>query len=360
MVVLHIASIDNNPYDGVCVAVPQHVVTQNRYAEIGFINIRNIDISLIKESGVIQFHYNKSFDNASLPKPFNHPDLVVFHECYRFDYLKISRNLEKKAIPYIIIPHGELRKEAQKKKHFKKVVANFLLFNRFIKHALAIQCLSSPEKGSTLFKNNKFIGTNGISIPNKQKKSFNQDGLVFIYIGRYEWRVKGLDLLFDAIKGQASFLRDHHCRFELYGPDVFGRFAEVKELIEERKIEDIVALNHEIEGKEKENQLLKADIFIQTSRHEGMPMGVLEAMSYGLPCIVSEGTTLGGLVEANNAGWNTGTTVSDISNSIMKSILNKTSLGEKSRNAVQFVKDNYSWDLVSKQTIEEYGKIISK
>ena len=82
------------------------------------------------------------FDIDKMPEPFNKPDLVVFQECYRKWYIKIGKQLEKKNIPYIIIPHGELGKEAQQSKHLKKVLANLVFFNRFTDKALGIQCLS--------------------------------------------------------------------------------------------------------------------------------------------------------------------------------------------------------------------------
>lgn len=36
---------------------------------------------------------------------------------------------------------------------------------------------------------------------------------------------------------------------------------------------------------------------------EGMPMGILEAASYGLPCLITEGTMLGESVKKYDAGW---------------------------------------------------------
>ena len=353
MVILHIAKIENEMFKGVDVAVPQHITAQQEIADVALLNLSNVEIPGVKT----QLPFKEQVRMEQFQAPYNKPDIVVFHEVYYPPYLKISEELRKSRIPYVIIPHGCLTTEAQRKKWLKKKIGNFLLFNRYIKNAAAIQCLSLNESEKVRFDVKKFIGTNGVTVPERRKDCFHRERVEFLYVGRLDAYHKGLDLLLQAVEKKAGILRKHHCCIKICGPDCDGDFSHVQRLIRENKVMDLVELCPGIYGKDKENALLSADLFVQTSRFEGMPLGILEALSYGLPCLVSRGTTLGERIEENDAGWMAETDADSVAAALERAVSDRARWREMSAHAVEMVKKEFAWDVLSKRAVECYKQI---
>ena len=354
MKILHIASLHNLVSSGVGVVVPQHIRAQQEYADVALINIFGLEIPNIKK----QIIYSQNSIDAILNENNFEPDIVVFHEVYHIEFCKIAKHLCKRKIPYIIVPHGCLTNTAQNKKKIKKIKANTLYFRKFIQNAVALQCLSENERDNTKFNSNKFIGTNGVSIPTYKKTTFSDDEIKIVYIGRLDFYHKGIDLMLEAIRQKKDYFIENNCKLYIYGPDYTNERKVVKKLIEDNNVQDIVTISDAVLGTEKEKALLNADIFIQTSRFEGMPLGILEALSYGVPCLITEGTNVGNYVKKYNAGWVAKTNSNSIADKISQAIFERKLWKEKSVNAVNLVNENFSWEEISKQAIRDYERLI--
>lgn len=99
-------------------------------------------------------------------------------------------------------------------------------------------------------------------------------------------------------------IRDHKVEFQgklkLYiGGN--GEIEHIKQLIKEYGIADIVIFEGWVSGDKKIELLNKSDAYILPSYKEGLPISILEAMSYGMPII---STPVGGIPEIVSNGEN--------------------------------------------------------
>lgn len=354
MKILHIARIGTNLDNGVNVVVPMHVAEQSKFSTTALVNLNNVQIA-----GVCQLPYNGKDDFPySQLKVFGRPDLIIFHEVNNFEYIALYKKLIKEKIPYIIIPHGEISKEALKKKWLKKKIAYFLFFNKFIKNALAVQNLSKGEYDKTFIAKNKFISPNGIAIPAECKSVRQGEGMRLLYIGRLDWVHKGLDRMINALGVIRDFALKNHITLDIYGPDVMGRKAVIQEFTQKNELSDIVKIYDPVFGDAKREEIFNHDVFIQTSRFEGQPLSVLEAMAYGMPCILTQGTNLIEEALSQECAYAAGETPEEIGETIKKAFYDRCSWEEKGAKARKYITENYSWDKVAETTVAEYKKII--
>ena len=350
MVILHLSKVPDDKCNGVAVVVPQHVAAQGKFADTALINLNGIALTGCDRQ-IMR-------DLDALPAPYDRPDLVVFHEVYKPEFLKAAQKFRKLGVPYIIVPHGCLTKRAQRIKWLKKVMANTLFFNMFINGAAAIQFLSEKEREQSPFRKVGFVGTNGMALPVQKKEKFSQFYTGFIYIGRLDCYHKGIDLMLAAANMSTAAMRESKSIIKLFGPDKQGMHQKIKTQIGQYGLFDIVTLCDAVTGGSKMEQLLDADIFLQTSRFEGMPMGILEALSYGIPCLVTEGTNLGELVRQYDAGWVANTDVDSISSAIRQAVCERHLWKNKSMNARRLIDECFGWESIARKTIEEYKKIM--
>lgn len=337
MKILSIASFKENELNGIK-SVLEKIVPN--YIKIGIeIEVYNIKISEEK------IDYSKY-------------DLVLFHGVYFLKYLIISEKFRKLKIPYVIIPHCSLTKISLKQSRLKKILFNMVAKN-FYKNALSIGYLNEEEKENSSIKNSKNIYLpNGIEeIMTLNKMDTKEIKLMFL--SRIDIYHKGLDLLLESINLIKDKLREKNILLNIYGDgkdkdkDIFFN------KIEEYKLNDIIFYKGRVDGQEKIKAFQENQIFILTSRFEGFPISVLEALSFGLPCILTEGTNMKSIIKKYNSGWISKTNIEDISLKILDAleayeIKKEIYINNSIKNA-----EDYKWEKVVIKHKQEFNKILN-
>ena len=291
-----------------------------------------------------------------------HPDFVIFHSLYGLDDVKFSYYLRYRHIPYMVEPHGGTSLENSKKNRIKKKIANVVYANNFIHHAAGLIYLNKKEKDECVFQRIRkdcAVVPNGTHIHQRFGWNDNGNKVRFMFLARIDIIQKGLDLLFPAIEVFNNWGLKDKVEFHFYGKarnPQWGRMFD----------EFIAGSNGNVFfhgsaiGCDKELAFKNNDVFILTSRYEGMPMAVLEALSYGLPCIVTPQTNMTELIADNHAGWVTTTDVQSIADTLYEAyneyVANRESYIQNALNAVL----PYDWNKIAQKSIQEYSRLISQ
>ncbi|MDC7723219.1 glycosyltransferase family 4 protein [Priestia megaterium] len=360
MDIVYISMLTGKKSAGLSYSIPAQVKSQEKFDNVFWYNINNISKNqLINGENCNNKGDFPALKIGQLPSPFNKPDLVIFEGVYIFDYINISKECKRRGIPYIVIPRSSLTKNAQKKKVLKKIIGNTFFFKSFINGAIAIQYLTSKEyeDSGDKWNNRHLIIPNGVE-PKVETKQYNENREIRgTFIGRADSYQKGIDLLLDACALVKEDLKKKNCKIDIFAPTSSEDKDNIQAMIIDRGLSDFIIKHDGVYGTEKEKALLNSDFFVLTSRFEGHPMGLIEALSYGVPCIVTEGTNMADEIKTYEAGWAVETTVDGIVKAFKNLFSEKKELMRKGQNAVELSR-LYSWEKIAEVSHMEYRKLI--
>lgn len=364
MVILSISKLNNLQVAGININIPKFVKYLNNKCESAYLDLGDIELNNLKDFK----NYFKANELAEkkislLPEPYNKPDIVVFQSFYNPEFIKISKELKKRNIPYTIVPRCSLTVQAQNKKAIKKHAGNIFGFNKFVKDAKFIHFLTENEylESRKKFKfNNYVIIGNGTEIPFECYRSKNRDIFKVVYIGRYDIYHKGLDILLECVKKGQSFFRENNIEFDLYGRDSANGLKYINNFVKKEKLNDLVKINDPIFGTEKEKALLDSDVFIHTSRLEGHPTSVIEAISYGIPVVVTPGTNVSEDVKKSDLGFTCELNGESVFKGIQTAFEHKNDFEKITNNEREYAKKHFDWNEIADNIINRYSEALKR
>lgn len=138
-------------------------------------------------------------------------------------------------------------------------------------------------------KNKIHVLNNIVSPPNFKDIPRKDNKLHLMFMGEISKRKGGFDLL-QAISDNKEYFKDK-LLLRMGGNEVDG---DIKTFIRENQLEEFVSYEGWIAGNKKTECLNWEDVYILPSYNEGLPIAILEAMSYKRPII---STPVGGIPE---------------------------------------------------------------
>jgi glycosyltransferase involved in cell wall biosynthesis len=217
-------------------------------------------------------------------------------------FYAVSRFLDLHKIPFIITPHSTYNRVMMKKNALRKKLYFRLFEKRLLERSSRIHLLGRSEwiGLDDIYHNRKsVILPYGFTRPDEQDAPEKSARFLVVYCGRLAMHHKGLDIL---LKGFALFNRKYpDARLIIIGDG--GDNQQLQELCRHLGVNTSVTFTGSVFGKEKTRILQECHVFAHPSRTDGLPATIVEACALGLPCIISEATNMGEMVERHDAGY---------------------------------------------------------
>jgi glycosyltransferase involved in cell wall biosynthesis len=180
-----------------------------------------------------------------------------------------------------------------------RLVRQYISMDLPTRRASAAITLVSPtlEKNMKVFAKNKVhVIANGIDLPEKPPLRNNRETLHLLCLGRIE-KEKGMH---HAVKAMVEF-KDENIKLDIVGTGPY--LDELKVLITRLGLEERVLCHGRVDDDELSKLFTLADIYLMpTTRQEGLPLTILEAMANGLPVIASDIGGISQVIENDEDG----------------------------------------------------------
>lgn len=296
-----------------------------------------------------------------LPALVNWADIVHLHAIYSFPTIPTLLACRIFGKPLVWSPHGALQ-EAQKFKHARKKrlknIWNFLCNSLLHPDQTVLHATSVEEREyslPSLSRARAVVISFGVDTPpTLPKRDYCPNGeLRLLFLSRLH-RIKGLENLLDAmvdLKDLKISLLICGTGDEVYVSNLQQR-AHRLDLLDGR----VHFLGH-VDGESKKSAFMNADVFVLPSYSENYGIAVAEALSYGVPVIVSRGTPWQKIEEKNCGLW-----VENDPKSLVQAIRNirQMDLAGMGARGWQWMMDDFSWRHISTLMFQTYLESVMK
>jgi glycosyltransferase involved in cell wall biosynthesis len=295
------------------------------------------------------------------------PDIVHFHSIYIPCYVFLARRLKDMGIPYVVTPHGGCSREILKHRWYLKLPWKKCFETPYLNRALFIHSVGDTDQirayGVTApiivepnGADQSAIPTEASSNPILTSKPQWAGRSIFLFLGRLAIAQKGLDLM---LAGFSKALSTNKLMgLVIVGPDPGSMMKRIKGLLDALSITDDVLITGAAHGRLKYDYLLNADFFVHTSRWEGLPFSIIEALSCGIPCLVTPSANPAGLFSKYAAGLVVRQSEDSIANGFLELARSTKAHRERMRKAAfQLVAEELQWPRIAARLTEGYARL---
>lgn len=234
------------------------------------------------------------------------PNLVVLHQIYTFSTLLGYIYAKKYGIPYAVQPHGSLTKYHESDSKLIKTLAKWLLISKILREASAIIITCESEKTDLIPPlQAKAIQLNyGAVLSQPLNKSAGRlpmgtQNLRIVFSGRFD-KKKNLPLVIKAMPIVLDKYPD--LTLDIAGSGTAKEVKKLQSLVNSLKLESSIQFHGWIDAPKMLELFSGARLLVLPSENENFAIVVAEALSAGVPCVLSKFVGTADIVGKHHAG----------------------------------------------------------
>lgn len=256
--------------------------------------------------------------------------------------------------PVVWSPRGALQRWEYSSRPFLKRFWEMICNALCNKERVTLHVTSEKEKLESLGR----IGrASVVVIPNgvdafaweREHSQGRAKSLRLLYLGRLD-RIKGIENLLAAVKESDSSVTLVIC-----GDGGNGYAGHLRALTHELGIADRVKFQGHVTGEEKARCFADSDVFVMPSFSESFGLSAAEALSHGLPVIVSKGTPWNE-VEKVGCGLRVDNTPQSLANAFSR--IRQMPLEEMGRRGREWMSREFAWDVIAGKMFKVYEGLV--
>jgi len=266
-----------------------------------------------------------------------------------------------RGIPYIMTPHSMFHPWQMERYVWQKKIVFAIGWRKMFRQAAFMHALNEAEKNyieQFAFGSPIEILPNGVCAPSLFVDATNafledhpelKNHPYILFLSRLHSQ-KGTDKLLDAF--ELFHQTNKECRLVVAGPD-YGERKNMEKRLQSMTARECVHMVGPLYGGRKTGALREACCFIQPSRNEGFSISILEALSYGLPSVITKNCFFDEVAHSGS-GIVTDGSPEELSEALLAITSDSGTRTEMSRNARNLIQQKYSWTEIAKQSIRLY------
>lgn len=302
-------------------------------------------------------------------RPCGMLDPIPLKKAYESGWAPTSIYLKQRFLKRQYFKGRYLKSLYNRRSYLKKILYLVFMEKRNLEGAAAIHFTSVPEMmatqpyriGAPAFVVPLGVDLNDgrevVAAKDFRKQHANLDGKkIVLFLSRVDAK-KGLDLLIPALGSLGERFNDFV--FVLAGNGSADYEKQVRKLLHDYRLADRTILTGFVQGAAKWSILRAASIFVLPSYHENFSMAAVEAMSAGLPVVISDQVGIHEEVSRAGAGLVVPQNREELAGAIAKLLQDSELREDMGRKARRLVERKFSWERGARDLSGVYEDVLN-